>query len=213
MSLSAQQPRPWQTARMRSICCLALLLAILSLPDHAMAEVRRCVAADGSILYTDRSCEYHNALPYAVEPERAATATSAAPAVAGELPLASFGPVNQDCARTPDLLVSALQHSLRTHDINGLSGLYHWPRIGKWSARTVMDRLERLDAHATGTPELVYPAAAFVVFNPAAWPDLPPEDPIGIRVPLLDIEAATPVEPEGTDLRVIRHAGCWWVYF
>ncbi len=180
-----------------------------------MAVVRRCIGADGSILYTDRSCEYHGARPYQVEPEPTAPTTAPAPTPAptGERPLASYGPASQDCARTPDLLLSALQNKLATHDINGLAGLYHWPRIGKWSARAVMDRLERLVAHANGMPELVFPAAAFVVFNPEAWPDLPPEDPIGIRVPLSEADAAGPIGLDGTELRVIRHAGCWWVHF
>lgn len=198
---------------MRAICGLALLLAILSLPNHATAVVRRCISADGSILYTDRSCEYHGARPFEVEPDPTTTTAAPAPGSTGELPLASYGPVNQDCARTPDLLLSALYHNLRTQDINGLAGLYHWPRIGKWSARTVMDRLEQLVVHANGTPELVYPAAAFVVLNPGAWPDLPPEDPIGVRVPLSPVDAASSLVFYSTELHVIRHAGCWWLYF
>lgn len=198
---------------MRAICGLVLLFAILLLPNHATAVVRRCIAADGSILYTDRSCEYHGAQPFEVEPDPTATTPLTAPESARELPLTSYGPVNQDCARTPDLLVSALQHNLTTQDINGLAGLYHWPRIGKWSARAVMDRLEQLVAHANGAPELTYPAAAFVVFNPDAWPDLPPEDPIGVRVPLSPADAASSLVSYSTELHVIRHAGCWWLYF
>ncbi len=196
-----------------------LLLTLLSPAIAAPGAVRRCVAADGSMIWTDRPCALLDASEETPEPQAPATAEpemdegKAAPATDEKdpPPLSSYGLANQDCARTPEQLRTMLEAILASHDLNALAGLYHWPGMGKWSARAVMDRLERLLAVSAGTVEPVYPEAAFVVFNPQAWPDLPPEDPIALRFPETSGDSPSPVY--ASELRVIRNAGCWWLHF
>ncbi len=196
-----------------------ILLLVLAAGDAA-AAVRRCVAEDGSLIFTDRTCDYFDAREVAPTPPVEAHAPPAGAAVlidgsgAQEPPLASYGPVAVDCARTPEALLATLRQLLETRDVNGLSGLYHWPGMGKWSARAVMDRLEAIAAQSDGSAELIYPDAAFVVLDPDAYPGMPPEDPEAVRIGAFhEGGLSQPAPPPLATLGVIRHAGCWWLRF
>lgn len=197
----------------------AILVLVLAAGDAA-AAVRRCVAEDGGLIFTDRACEHFGAREITTAPPAGAGAPAAgADALidgsrAPEPPLASYGPVAADCARTPEALLATLRHLLETRDVNGLSGLYHWPGTGKWSARAVMDRLEMIAAQSDGSAELVYPEAAFVVFDPEAYPGIPPEDPEAVRIGAFhESGLSEPSPPPLATLGVVRHAGCWWLRF
>lgn len=198
---------------MRAPNCLALLLASLLFPALADAEVRRCVAADGTTIYTDRPCSHFDArdASSATAPDTAATALPSH--TQGEIPLSAYGPAYADCARSPEGLLFTLRRVLEHRDINGLAGLYHWPGMGRYSATAVMERLEALAARSDGSAELIYPDAAFVVHAPQAYPDLPPEDPIGVRLPIFHTGGLSDADAESATLRVVRHAGCWWLAF
>lgn len=198
---------------MRAPSRLALLLAVLSLPADAGATVRRCIAADGTTIYTDRPCAHFDADEAVQATEPLSPAPALPPRIAGELPLSAYGPAYADCARTPEALLFTLRRALEYRDINHLAGLYHWPGMGKYSATAVMGRLEDLAAQSDGSAELVYPEAAFVVHNPQAYPDLPPEDPIGMRLPTFHNGGLSEAAPEATTLRIVHHAGCWWLSF
>ena len=195
-------------------------LALVLAAGSADAAVRRCVAEDGRLIFTDRACEYFGArevstaAPADAAAEVDETAAASADAPAQEPPLASYGPVAADCARTPEALLATLRQRLEARDVNGLAGLYHWPDMGQWSARAVMDRLERIAVQSDGSAELVYPEAAFVVFDPDAYPGIPPEDPEAVRIGAFhDGGLSEPSPPPLATLGVIRHAGCWWLRF
>lgn len=190
-----------------------LLAALLLLPAGAGAEVRRCIATDGTTIYTDRPCAHFDARDAKPSPDPASNAPALPPRFPGEIPLEAYGPVATDCARTPEALLFTLRRALEYRDINHLAGLYHWPGMGKYSATAVMDRLEALAAHSDGSADLIYPDAAFVVHDPQAYPDLPPEDPIGVRLPTFHAGGLSEATPEPATLRVLRHAGCWWLAF
>ena len=197
---------------MRAPRLLVLILALLAITD-ADAVVRRCIAPDGSTIYTARPCALFDARDAAAPPEPAGTAPALPSRLPGEIPLSAYGPVHADCARTPDALLFTLRRVLEHRDINTLAGLYHWPGMGKYSATAVMDRLEALAANSDGSADLIYPDAAFVVHDPQAYPDLPPEDPIGVRLPSFHTGGLSESAPDPATLRVIRHAGCWWLMF
>ena len=189
-------------------------LALVAAAGSADAAVRRCVAEDGRLIFTDRACEHFGAREVSTTAGVDEAVTASADAPAQEPPLASYGPVAADCARTPEALLAALRQRLEARDVNGLAGLYHWPDMGKWSARAVMDRLENIAAQSDGLAELVYPEAAFVVFDPDAYPGIPPEDPEAVRIGAFhDGGLSEPSPPPLATLAVIRHAGCWWLHF
>ena len=196
---------------------ICFLLCLCTLAAPAAAEVRRCIAEDGTTIYTDRACEHFQARELSV-PAAPATSTEEAPtapqdAPAAEPPLSSYGPVASDCARTPEALVEALRRRLEARDVNALAGLYHWPGMGKAGAHAVMDRLETLATQSDGAVELVYPEAAFVVLDPQAYPGLPPEDPEAVRIGYFHEGGLSEAAPAPATLRVIRYAGCWWLHF
>lgn len=198
---------------MRTSGCFVLLLVLLLLSTNAGAAVRRCIAPDGTTIYTDRPCEQFDARDATPAQEPASSAPALPSRLPGDIPLSAYGPIAADCARTSDALLFTLRRALEYRDINQLAGLYHWPGMGKYSATAVMERLEALAAQSDGSAELIYPEAAFVVHNPQAYPDLPPEDPIGMRLPTFHTGGLSDTAPEATTLRIVHHAGCWWLSF
>ena len=187
---------------------LLLSIALPACPGEAGAAVRRCLAEDGTTIYTDRPCEQFQARDVTQPDAPASTSAGIARPPPEEMPLASYGPAHADCARTPDALLFILRRTFENRDINALAGLYHWPGTGGRGANWVMNELENLLRSSDGSADLVYPEAAFVVHAPEAWPGLPAEDPIGVRL----TPSAASDSPAAT-LRMIRHAGCWWVHF
>ena len=201
---------------MRAACCLALLFTLLPWSTDALAVVRRCIGADGGTIYTDKRCEQLDARNAATPDQIPATGSNDSIVPSGrqeDRPLSSYGLASQDCARTTDMLLFTLRQALENRDINGVAGLYHWHGMGKWSARAVMDRLEALVTGSDGSAYLTFPDAAFVILSPQAWPDLPPEDPSGIRFPMFRENTGDSNPPGDIEMHVIRHSGCWWLHF
>ena len=178
-----------------------LLSLLMATPAHAV--VRRCIGPDGGTIYTDRPCDQFNA--------REQSPTPSAPGNEAILGADDTGPVRSDCSRTPDALLFDLRRAIESSNVNALAGLYHWPGTGGRAAVPIMDRLEDLAAEPGASVDLVYPEAAFVVDNPAAYPDLPVENPVGIRITRY-VDADSERVPERS-LGLRRHAGCWWIHF
>ena len=194
-----------------------VLLPATVLPTPGEAVVRRCIAPDGTTIYTDRACELlgaTDAAPTRPDPGHSpgsTTTTGPGEIPENERPLSSYGLASEDCARTPEHLLEHLRQSVQERNVNALAGFYHWPGMGKWGARNIMDRLESLILRSDGIGELVYDEAAFVVFNPAAWPDVPPEDPVGVRLALWQEGSGEAIG--SIELHLIRSVGCWWFRF
>src|SRR4051812_27576641 len=89
---------------------LFLLLCCAAFP--AAATVRRCVAPDGTLVFTDRRCADVGAV------ERPQSDT--APAVA---PRAGY---RSACPRTLRDLVDELRTAVDTRDVNRLAAIYQW---------------------------------------------------------------------------------------
>ncbi|MBN8715403.1 hypothetical protein [Thermomonas sp.] len=110
----------------------ALLLGPLPAPP-AQAQVRQCLAADGTRIYTDRPCG----------DLAAREAPPAAPAAgAGGALLAARG----SCARSVQDLADALERALQAGDANQLAALYDWAGMGSAAANAVLDQLQRIAA-------------------------------------------------------------------
>ena len=96
---------------------LAFLLLLLTgagafLPGAAQAQVRRCTAADGSLVYTDRKCEDIGGRERPASP--AATGVGLAHAARG------------GCARSVQDLVYSLSSAIQSGDANRIAGVYDW---------------------------------------------------------------------------------------
>src|SRR5215218_8844018 len=123
--------------RMRPIALLVLLCA--SLP--ACAEVRHCVAADGTSVFTDRRCEDIGAVQRRA-PGPAATAPAAR---------------RDGCPRTLHDLVFEVTTAVDTRDVNRLAGVYGWTGMSNSAAYALMDRLQAIVARPLVDVEPVYP--------------------------------------------------------
>ena len=110
----------------RPALLLLLLIAGLLAPDAAPAQVKRCTAADGTLVYTDRKCDDIGAT------ER----LGALPSAGG--PIAAHH--RNVCARTVQDLVYSFSNALQSGDANQVAGVYDWAGMPTSSAYTVKPR-------------------------------------------------------------------------
>ena len=111
---------------------LLFLLSIVGLlaPGAVMAQVKRCTAADGTLVYTDRKCDDIGAT------ERVGAMPSAGGAIAGRY--------RNVCARTVQDLVYSFSNALQSGDANQVAGVYDWAGMPTSTAYNVMTRLEAI---------------------------------------------------------------------
>jgi hypothetical protein len=185
---------------MRSLALIALLF--LPLPASATSGsdgIHRCISPQGVSIYTDQPCADLGA-------------ADRIPPPAAQQPVIENGVIRSDCVRESQTLLFDLRRAIETDNINLLSGLYHWPGVSGGSAVGVMNRLERLMSRPMLSADLVYPEVAPVHENPEAFPEgTPPEDPIAVRI--AQSEPGEIVGDESEELRLVRHAECWWLRF
>ena len=201
MTNHARAPERRSQAAGFLLATIVLIGLLIAAPAHT--AVRRCIGPDGGTIYTDRPCDQFNA--------REQTATPPAPGNTADMSADDTGPVRSDCSRSPDALLFDLRRAIESSNVNAIAGLYHWPGTGGRAAVSIMDRLEDLTTEPGAAVDLVYPEAAFVVDNPAAYPDLPVENPVGIRITRY-VDAESGSAPERS-LGLRRYAGCWWIHF
>ena len=204
---------------LRALLLLVLLSGSLVLPRTATAQVHRCVAAGGSIVYTDRRCPDIGATALAQPPPGTPTASRIARSM---------------CARSiPDLAYS-LGNAIRSGDANRIASLYDWAGMGTRTANRIMDRFEVMASRALVDVTPIYatpapdPVAAATAPSTVAAPThaaTPPADGSGRT----SASAAASAPPRLVGLRVeqvlanghtpwrasfgIRaRMGCWWIH-
>lgn len=185
---------------------LLLLLSIAGLlaPDAVLAQVKRCTAADGTLVYTDRKCDDIGAT------ERMGALPSAGGAIAS--------PHRNVCARTVQDLVYSFSNALQSGDANQVAGVYDWAGMPTSSAYKVMSRLEAIakrplidvqpmysgDTNAYGDDIVTFDETTGEVITRA------PRKPrlIGLRVEQTLANGST---PSRTNFGLRQRLGCWWV--
>ena len=187
---------------------LAFLLLLLTgagafLPGAAQAQVRRCTAADGSLVYTDRKCKDIGAAERIALPPAADGLRMYRRAV---------------CARNVHDLGYELGSALGAADVNKVAALYDWTGMSTSNGYRLMARLEAIakrplvdvqPMYAGGTNEYGYDVVEFdeetgeVIDKPARKPRL-----VGLRVEQTLGSSAT---PSRTVFGLRQHLGCWWV--
>jgi hypothetical protein len=185
----------------RTLCAIALLGGLAEVAS-AGDGIRRCVGPDGNSIYTDQPCAQFDAVDRTPPPSPPAATNRQGDPVT----------VRSDCARRTDTLLFELRRAIESQNVNQLAGLYHWPGISGRGARGIMQRLQQLVDRPQASVELVFPDTTPVLDMPEAFPaGTPPEDPVGVRIAVsLPGEFSAGV---GQELRLVQHAGCWWVSF
>ena len=177
---------------------LLLLTSALMLPHaSARAQVKHCVASDGTRIYTDRKCEALGASAY-VEPSVSSGT--------------SFGRPNA-CARSVQDLAYALDEAIRSGDANRIAGLYDWAGTGTANGYRLMDRLETIAERPLVDVQPLYAGDAdpygypFSMDGPADAATRKPQL-IGLRVEQTLRNGSTPARAV---FGLRRRLGCWWV--
>ena len=145
---------------------LLLLLACLAPPREASAQVRHCVTADGTRLYTDRRCADIGAVD---ELRLPALGT---PGANSRRPL---------CARNVQDLAYALEEAIRSGDANRIAGLYDWAGMGTANANRVMNQLQAIARREVVEVRQVHAGERWEAADP--WLAPPPSDPQADRRP------------------------------
>lgn len=183
---------------------LLLLIAGLLAPGAVQAQVKRCTAADGSLVYTDRKCDDIGAS------ERA----SAMPMPGGAI----RGRYRSVCARTVQDLVYSFSNALQSGDVNQVAGVYDWTGMGNSSAYQLMSRLETIAKRPLIDVQPMYSGGTnahgddIVQFDEATGEVVsrPPRPPrlIGLRV---EQTLANGTTPSRTHFGLRQRMGCWWI--
>ncbi len=109
---------------------MLLAAGIIGTPLAATAQgTQRCVAPDGSTIYTDRRCEdlgAVNRLP---------------PAPAAGSTLSAF---RNSCPRRLSDLVHEVSAAIDSRDVNRLASVYLWSGVSNTGANRILDRLEAI---------------------------------------------------------------------
>jgi hypothetical protein len=181
-----------------SLPVLLALLAACAVPE-AQAQVRHCVAVDGTQVYTDRRCEDFGAAAMPVQ------------APGGYVPGASL--YRSQCPRTVQDLAWAVDAAVRSGDVNQLAGLYDWTGLSTAEGYRLMGRLAAVarrplvdvqPAYAGGDPEPRFDEDTGALL-PMRQPRL-----VGLRVEQTLANGST---PSRTQFGLRRNQGCWWIRF
>lgn len=182
-----------------------LLVSVLGLPHAAQAQVRRCTAGDGSLIYTDRKCDDIGAT------ERAYT-----PGVSS----IGGGRFNRGCARSVQDLAYSLGNAIQAGDVNQLAGVYDFTGASTKSGYRLMERLAMIAKRPLVDVQPMYSGGS----DPYSYPDIVEFDQdggviqrpvvkprlIGLRVEQTLANGST---PSRTVFGLRKNLGCWWVQF
>ncbi len=121
---------PRHAGHARVLSWLTLLSCLFAGP--APAQVQRCTAADGTVVFTDRDCTSVGA-----EDWRQAPAT-------GEATTAPANVGAQQCPRSARDLAAQVSAAIQSNDGNHLSALYDWMGVAPSQQAAVFARLDAL---------------------------------------------------------------------
>lgn len=198
----------------RAVLLLLLLFSGLAPVPPAQAQVRRCVAANGNIVYTDRMCADIGATS-ALAP--------AAPAGSGS----GGSTLRSMCARNVRDLAYGLESAIQSGDANRIASLYDWTGMGTAAAERLMDAFDRIANRTFVDLVPVFSAGDAAVVTQAPVTDagspsasgadpgnlpMPPSPParrvVGLRVEQVLSDGHTPSQ---VSFGLVKRMGCWWI--
>ncbi|AXK71317.1 hypothetical protein DWG18_02785 [Lysobacter sp. TY2-98] len=170
---------------------LLITLLLCTAPLTGFAQVRHCVLADGTLVYTDQRCDAIGAQ------ER-----KAKPAPEGGAPqLRSYRPA---CPRTLRDLAFEVTSAVEAHDVNRLAGVYLWDGIGTRAGYALMDRLQAVVDRPLVDLQPVWPG------NPnEPYPTtVPTRPPVALRLEQTSARGSTPIRAV---FGLRKYLDCWWI--
>jgi hypothetical protein len=173
--------------------------------------IHRCAGADGTAVFTDRSCEAVGAV------------ASAAPSAGN----ASTRIFVRSCARTREALLNGLRDALDAQDANRVASYYHWTGMGNRAAYALMDRLQGfserplVDVQLMASADLARDSAPPDAPRPwlRAWPpftEVEPPAPHATQLDLIRVDQMSSYNDASSQVTYFHlqpNAGCWWIRF
>lgn len=192
----------------RFSCLLALACATGCLwSARADAQIKRCIAPDGQVIFTDRAC--------------ADVGGTDRPSPPVHSPVYGGKRWARGCSRSLRDLVFEVTAAIDSRDVNRLAAVYNWTGMSSRNGYAVLGRLETiaerplLDVSAVmPAPRLSVDAAGGMTVSGALdAQDYPGatvvhEGPVGLRVEQTLSNGST---PSRTTFGLRRHMGCWWI--
>lgn len=162
-------------------------------PFDADAQVRRCVAHTGGVIYTDRRCEDIGAI------ERAAPAPSAGATRA----------LSTTCARSVQDLVYEVTSAFDARDPNRLAAVYHWVGVSNRNGYRMMERFNTMVKRPlVDVVPVVRGGETFGTTGTLEGPPPTPRRLVGLRIEQTLGNSITPVN---TTFGLQKNVGCWWL--
>lgn len=189
--------------RLPTMVCL-VACTLLAAPRISTAQVRHCVAADGTLVYTDKQCVDIGGRERAPDP------------VPGGGAAARYS--RDTCARSVQDLAYSLGSAIQSGDVNRIAGFYDWSGMSTANGYRLMDRLQAIanrplvdvqPMYAGGTNAYGEDVVRFdettgeLIAAPQRQARL-----VGLRV---EQTLANGITPSRTVFSVRRNQGCWWV--
>lgn len=175
-----------------------------SMPAQA-GEVRRCVTADGTAVFTDRRCEDVGAI-------------DRLPRAGAHARAAGSGGYARGCSRSLDGLMQEVALAIGGRDVNRLAGAYLWTGISQSTARRIMSRLEDIVRRPLLDIAPVLPSPPPVLEADGTVADANADGyyprtagrqrPIGLRLEQTLTDGRT---PHRTEFGLRRSHGCYWI--
>jgi len=184
---------------------LSLVLIMNCVPLPASAQVHRCTAGDGSMVYTDRKCADIGATQLLVQNGLSGLYGSH---------------VYRGCARNVQDLAYSLGNAIQSGDVNQLAGVYDFTGASTASGYKLMDRLAIITKRPLVDVQPMYsggndpydPYAGIAEFNENGEvipPRVTKPRLIGLRVEQTLANGST---PSRTVFGLRKNLGCWWVH-
>lgn len=171
----------------RWLACLLLCTC-----GPAGAEVRHCISADGTSVFTDRRCKDIGAVERRQQP--AANAATR--------------PLRAGCPRTLQDLVFEVSSAIDTRDVNRLAGVYAWSGMSNSAGYALMGRLQAIVDRPLVDIVPVYPGDGSLTGTDYYPQDSVRRAPVAMR---LEQTLSNGTTPSRTVLGLRRGFGCWWV--
>lgn len=189
-------------------------------------DIQRCLASDGTTLYTDQPCAVlgaeampmpaglHARLDDARDAETGAGGyvdasmplypvdRTARPAIARRSPAAG-------CARSPTQLAMDLQGAFALGDVNRIAESYHWVGMDQPAATAVMERLERMGRSTV--VDTRYYDASIASSGIGSWADA--GDALASSSGVMQLTLGGEGGAAVVDFDVEQYEGCYFVRF
>ncbi|MEG3156389.1 hypothetical protein ACKVMH_00480 [Lysobacter zhanggongensis] len=199
----------------------AAVLAASAMPCNAPAQsagIQRCLAPDGTAIYTDKACAAFGAEAAPMSGElvnRLVFDGGSADSDSSSL-IAPNGPrpavtarrsAASGCARSPTQLAMDLHGSWGLGDVNRIAESYHWVGLGNDQAQSVMERLGRLSDQMLWDTRFFDARIGGGLYADASGGVA--DGSVGIMQLVFEQGGSQRVQ----DLKVQRYQGCYFVRF